>query len=132
MGLIIENYKKNGNDFVNAYGKVSKITYDNDTKIASFEIAIYPEKGSKNLIDTIKRQWGKISDKDVIVTCYEAIENSINSIKDQILQKEEAIELVVEGDPIRIQMEHILNGLNEDPILQLEGAVNDDVEPIVE
>ena len=92
MGLKISTYKTNGNEFLDAYAKVDNIRYDNNSKIASFEMAVYPTKGSDNLIEKATNNWVKIeADTDMVAQCYTKLNQSIVQLQSQITRIESEI-----------------------------------------
>lgn len=123
MGLKIAQFKKGGHTFVDAYAKVGNIKYDNDSKIAQFNIKIYPSKDDKNIIYEISNNWVRIvPDTDYIAQCYNKILISIAQIKSKIATQQALIDSITNDDNLKLKEEEILNGLKSMEILQLDGA----------
>lgn len=121
MGLKISTYKTNGNEFTDAYAKVDNVRYDNNSKIASFDVAIYPTKESDNLIEKEYNNWVKIEPgTDMIAQCYSKLSQSILQLKDRISELETEITSTdIQSDKIRKEFE--LRGLKMNKSLQLVG-----------
>ena len=121
MGLKISTYKTNGNEFTDAYAKVDNIRYDNNSKIASFEIAVYPTKGSNNLIEKPINTWAKLeSGVDSTTQCYTKLAQIISNAKSRIVQLESEIAIEEDG-PEKFRKEMELSKLKTNNLLQLEG-----------
>lgn len=121
MGLKISTYKVNGSEFVDAYAKVDNIRYDNNSKIASFEIAVYPTKGSNNLIEKPINTWAKLeSGVDSTVQCYAKLAQIVSNTKSRIEQLESEIAIEEDG-PEKFRKEMELSKLKTNNLLQLEG-----------
>lgn len=126
MGLKISKFEKNGNTFTDAYAKVSGINFNNDTKIASFGISVYPSKVDKNLICEIKNQWVRVSSGvDMVAQCYTKINTNIDQLKNQIVTNQNEIDAIVDNDNLKLRKEQMNEQLKADDILQLEGAINE-------
>ena len=92
MGLKISTYKTNGNEYTDAYVKIDNVRYDNNSKIASFDVAVYPTKGSDNLIEKASNNWVKIeAGVDMLAQCYTKLAQSINQLQAQITRIESEI-----------------------------------------
>ena len=121
MGLKISTYKTNGNEFVDAYAKIDNVRYDNNSKIASFEIAVYPTKGSNNLIEKPINTWAKLeSGVDSIAQCYVKLAQTVSNAKSRIEQLESEI-AIAEDEPEKFRKEMELSKLKTNNLLQLEG-----------
>lgn len=124
MGLKIQQFKKGGSTFTDAYAKVSGVRYDNDSKIASFGINVFPTKGDTNLITEIGHQWVKVvPGTDMVAQCYGKIASIITQTNAQIAAQQTAIDAIVDNDNLKLMKEHQLNQLKNMEVLQLEGAV---------
>lgn len=124
MGLKISTFKKGGQTFTDAYAKVSNVRYDNDSKIASFDIKVFVSKTDKNLISEIANQWAHITTgTDIIAQCYTKINTHISQLKTQILALVTANALILDNDNLKFQNENTISQLNESDLLQFDGAV---------
>ena len=122
MGLKISTYKTNGNEFVDTYAKVDNVRYDNNSKIASFDIAVYPTKGSDNLIEKASSNWVKIEvGVDMISQCYTKLNQSITQLQSQITRIESEI-ATTENISEKTRKEFELRRLKMNKSLQLVGA----------
>lgn len=93
MGLIISSFSNNGVSYENAYAKVGSITYDNDSKIASFNVAVYAAKGDDSPIKTIRGLCVEITaDSDMTTQCYAHLTTYVASIAASVTAQTEAIE----------------------------------------
>ena len=124
MGLKIAQFKKNGNTFTDAYGKVSGVNYNNNTKIATFSVSIYPTKGENNLIHKFANYYTKVEPTDdILVKCYARIPSIIADIKAQIAERE-ARKLEIANDANKVlQVEAQIAQMKHNDFLQLDGAV---------
>lgn len=121
MGLKISNYKANGSEFIDAYAKVDNVRYDNNSKIASFDVAVYPTKGSDNLIEKAISNWVKIeSGSDMITQCYLKLNQSIIQLQSQITRIESEI-TTTENLSDKNRKEFELRRLKVNKSLQLVG-----------
>lgn len=121
MGLKISTYKINGNEFVDAYAKIDNVLYDNNSKIASFDIAVYPTKGSDNLIEKALSNWVKIeAGVDMISQCYTKLNQSITQLQAQITHIESEI-ATTENLSEKTRKEFELRRLKMNKSLQLVG-----------
>ena len=121
MGLKISTYKTNGNEFIDAYAKVNNVHYDNNSKIASFDVAVYPEKDSDNLIEIAGNNWAKIeSGTDMISQCYDKLNQSVTQMLSRITQLEAEIE-ETENISEKFRKEFELQNLKMNKSLQLVG-----------
>ena len=121
MGLKISSYKVNGSEFVDAYAKVDNIRYNNNSKIASFEMAVYPTKGSNNLIEKPINTWAKLeSGVDSTAQCYTKLAQIVSNTKSRIEQLESEIANEEDG-PEKFRKEMELSKLKTNNLLQLEG-----------
>ena len=121
MGLKISSYKVNGSEFVDAYAKVDNIRYNNNSKIASFEMAVYPTKGSNNLIEKPINTWAKLeSGVDSTAQCYTKLAQIVSNAKSRIEQLESEIAIEEDG-PEKFRKEMELSKLKTNNLLQLEG-----------
>ena len=122
MGLKISNYKTNGNEFVDAYAKVDNVRYDNNSKIASFEMAVYPTKWSNNLIEKATNNWVKIeAGTEMITQCYTKLNQSIVQLQSQITRIESEI-ASTENISEKTRKEFDLRRLKMNKSLQLVGV----------
>lgn len=122
MGLKISTYKANGNEYVDAYAKVDNVRYDNNSKIASFEVAVYPTKGSDNLIEKVANNWVKIEPGvDMIAQCYTKLTQSIAQFQLQITRLEGEIS-VAENISEKTRKEFELRRIKLNKMLQLVGV----------
>ena len=122
MGLKISTYKTNGNEFVDAYAKIDNVRYDNNSKIASFEVAVYPTKGSDNLIEKASNNWVKIeTGTDMVTQCYTKLNQSIVQLQSQITRIESEI-ATTENLSEKTRKEFELRRLKMNKSLQLVGA----------
>ncbi len=122
MGLKISTYKTNGNEFVDVYAKVDNVHYDNNSKIASFDIAVYPTKGSDNLIEKASNNWVKIeAGTDMIAQCYTKLNQSIVQLQNQITRIESEI-ATTENLSEKTRKEFELRRLKMNKSLQLVGV----------
>lgn len=123
MGLKISTYKTKGNTFTDAYAKVLNVRYDNNAKIATFDIAIYPTKGDDNLIETIGNNWIKVeSGSDMVQQCYDKLKEVITSYGLMISK----IETELQGELTHFEKtrkEFDLKKLKDLKVLQLSGEV---------
>ena len=122
MGLKISTYKTNGNEFVDAYVKLDNVRYDNNSKIASFDVAIYPTKGSDNLIEKVASNWVKIeAGTDMVTQCYTKLNQSITQLQAQITRIESEIATTENiSEKTRKEFELLRSKINK--ILQLVGV----------
>ena len=121
MGLKISTYKTNGNEFVDAYAKIDNVRYDNNSKIASFDVAIYPTKGSDNLIEKVVSNWVKIeAGTDMVIQCYTKLNQSVTQLQAQITRIESEIS-TTENISEKIRKEFELRRLKINKSLQLVG-----------
>lgn len=121
MGLKISTYKTNGNEFVDAYAKIDNVRYDNNSKIASFDVAIYPTKGSDNLIEKVASNWVKIeAGTDMVTQCYTKLNQSITQLQAQITHIESEI-ATTENISEKTRKEFELRRLKINKSLQLVG-----------
>lgn len=121
MGLKISTYKTNGNEFVDAYAKIDNVRYDNNSKIASFDVAIYPTKGSDNLIEKVASNWVKIeAGTDMVTQCYTKLNQSITQLQAQITHIESEI-ATTENISEKTRKEFELRRLKMNKSLQLVG-----------
>jgi hypothetical protein len=128
MGLIIGIFKKNGNVFTNAYARIGEIAFNNKTKIATFNIKVFSNKTDANLITTVSGLFKKIiSGNDMAAQCYTQVNNEIARLKAQIATYQSEADLIVEGDTMRLIIESKIDSLTKRDILQLDGAVSDEV-----
>ncbi len=123
MGLKISTFKKGGQTFIDAYGKIGRIKYDNNSKIAQFSIQIFPTKADSNLITEFKTQWIIFEvGTDMIAQCYTRINNIISQTKVNILEQQNIIDTIVNNDNLKVQKINQLMYLKQTEILQLDGA----------
>ena len=121
MGLKISTYKTNGNEFVDAFAKIDNVRYDNNSKIASFDVAIYPTKGSENLIEKAASNWAKIdSGVDMVAQCYTKLNQSITQLQTRITALEAEI-ATTEITSEKYRKEFELRRLKANKSLQLVG-----------
>jgi len=122
MGLKISTYKVNGNEFTDAYAKVDNVRYDNNSKIATFDVAVYPTKDSNNLIEKISNNWVKVeAGSDMLAQCYTKLNQSITQFQTRITQLETeipTIEIISE----KVRKENDLRKLKMNKSLQLVGV----------
>ena len=122
MGLKISTYKTNGNEFTDAYAKVDNVHYDNNSKIASFEVAVYPAKESDNLIEKATNNWVKIeAGIDIVAQCYTKLNQSIVQLQSQITRIESEI-TSTENISEKTRKEFDLRRLKMNKSLQLVGV----------
>ena len=122
MGLKISTYKTNGNEFVDAFAKIDNVRYDNNSKIASFDVAIYPTKGSENLIEKAANNWVKIeAGSDMVSQCYTKLNQSITQLQSQITRLESEI-ASTENLSEKTRKEFDLRRLKMNKSLQLVGV----------
>lgn len=122
MGLKISNYKTNGNEYVDAYAKVDNVRYDNNSKIASFDVAVYPTKGSDNLIEKAANNWVKIeTGVDMVAQCYTKLNQSITQLQAQITRLETEI-TTTENISEKSRKEFELRRLKMNKSIQLVGV----------
>jgi hypothetical protein len=124
MGLKIAQFKKNGNTYTDAYAKIGGVNYNNDTKIATFSIAIYPSKDDNNLITQMTNYYTKVQPTDDIrVKCYARINGMIADLKAQIAEREaRKLEIVNDQNKV-LQVEAQIAQLLKSDLLQLDGGV---------
>ena len=121
MGLKISTYKTNGNEFVDAYAKIDNVRYDNNSKIASFDVAVYPTKGSDNLIEKVANNWVKIeAGTDMVTQCYTKLNQSVTQLQAQITRIESEI-ATTENISEKTRKEFELRRLKINKSLQLVG-----------
>jgi hypothetical protein len=124
MGLKIIQFKKNGGVFVDAYAKVSSINYNNDTKIASFGISIYPSKVDRNMIYESPRLWVKVDPGfDIVEQCYNRIGSIISQTLSQIELMQSEIDSIVGNDNLKLSKVNMLSKVKEEDLLQLIGSI---------
>ena len=122
MGLKISTYKTNGQEFVDAYAKVDNIRYDNNSKIAQFDVAVFPTKGSDNLIEKAATNWAKIeSGTDMVAQCYTKLSQSISQMQTRITALEAEI-AATEIASEKHRKEFELRRLKANKSLQLVGV----------
>lgn len=122
MGLKISTYKVNGNTFNDAYAKVDSIRYDNNTKVASFDVAVYPTKGDNNLIEKAVSNWAKINaGEDMTAQCYVKLAAHVLQLQSQVAAIETAIAGLEDGAE-KTRKEFELRRLKSMKALQLAGT----------
>ena len=123
MGLLIGTFKKNGSTFANAYAKVGEVNYNNNTKLATFNVEFYANQEADNLICKIEKLFVKITPgTDTVAQCYGSITAQIQKLKALIAKQQEEADLIVEGDTMKWVLEAKIDSLKKREILQLDGA----------
>ena len=127
MGLIISTFEHQGNDFENAYAKIDRINYDNNTKIISFSLAVYKSKTDKNKIKDILDLWAKAeAGVDYSITCYNQLNAIIATKKASIAQLAIGIEDETDSRE-QLRLEALKAQMENNELLQFDGAVSDEV-----
>ena len=121
MGLKISTYKANGSEFTGAYAKVDNVRYDNNSKTATFELAVYPDQFSDNLIEKVNGGWVKAAqDVDIVEQCYSELGLTISRILGEISTLESAI-ATIEDEHEKAHKEFDLRRLKSNKMLQFIG-----------
>ncbi len=85
MALIIPTLKLGNKTTENAYAKVSRVSVDNNTKKATFNVIIYKSKEDRTVLLQVPMQLiNTIVDIDIIHQCYDAIKSKVIDIQSQI------------------------------------------------
>lgn len=123
MGLKILEFKTKGQTFDNAYAKIGSVVYDNENKLGTFDVNIFPAKGDSNLICKIDNQWCMVlPDLDIVAQCYNKIATTIMQTNARIAELQEQIESTTGDDNMKHRLQYQLKQTQESEILQLQGA----------
>ncbi|HLP06070.1 MAG TPA: hypothetical protein VK152_11645 [Paludibacter sp.] len=125
MGLVILKLTERGVQFENAYAKVDNVSYDNNSKIASFDVAIYDSKDNLNLIKKITGLFVKVvSGTDTTAQCYNRIAELTASIKADAESKQQLIDAETDINR-KFMLERQLSMATKPEIMALDAALMD-------
>jgi hypothetical protein len=98
MGLKINTFKKFGMTFTDAYAKVMNVVYNNNSKIATFNIAVYPNQSSLNVICITDKQLSTVVEPgvDIVAQCYQRVNVLIAETRAKITLLESQADLLPE------------------------------------
>lgn len=127
MALINFQFKKNGVEWNTPYANVHNPGKISKNKVISFGIAIYTDDTKENLITIIEDQWVRtVNNVDIDQQCYQQISDVIDNTKASIAELTIAIDACTD-DTEKIKLEIRRSNLEAMEILQLDGAVSDEV-----
>lgn len=124
MAKIIQSLKQGRKTTENAYAKIGRLSYDNKTKKANFDIVVTKTKED---IEVLLRIGGLITDivggTDMVQQCYDSIDNKISVVELQIYTLQEE----VDADKTHSNRKKIwdLAVLKATPILNLKNSTDD-------
>lgn len=124
MALIIPSLKQGRKTTVNAYAKIGRISYDNKTKKANFDIVVTKTKEDT---EVLLRIGGLTTDivggTDMVQQCYNSIDAKIAAVELEIvtLQAEVDIDSTDRRKVFKIATMKAL------PILTLKNAIGDNI-----
>ena len=127
MGLKILSFKNKVIEFKNAFCKVDKLSYDNNTKIIAFNLAVYSNENCQNEIKKFSNLWAKSENGvDYTKTCYVKLNEILATKKAIITQVNLDIEAAVE-DNEKLRLVAQKAQMENQELLQFDSAVSDEV-----
>lgn len=124
MALIIPTLKLGNKTTENAYAKVGRVTVDNNTKKASFNVVVYKSKEDKTVLLQVPTQSiSVVADVDIIHQCYDGIKAKVVEVEAQIAEMQEEQDLA--GKAATPQLKWKLATTKASPLLHFKGTVDD-------
>ena len=124
MALIIPTLKLGKVTTENAYAKVARVSVDNNTKKATFNVVIYKSKEDKTTILQVPSQSiNVVADVDIIHQCYDGIKAKVIEIEAQIAEMQ--IEQDAAGNKAIPQLKWKLATTKSSPLLHFKDTIDE-------